>query len=132
MYRYLALGHMFNMFNSFNLWYFQYRTSIIICFFPKTKNRPFLMGNPLANFCKLIDNICSISDWYCWLILSSSSMISFSVKAFINTSLFTKWNSWCRCPLTKIGRVSICGYREVQLLHRWVLGFPFQRKYDPR
>ena len=46
--------------------------------------------------------------------------------------LLTVWNSWCQGPLTKNSRVSIYGYQGVQLQHRWVLGLPFQRKYDPR
>ena len=40
----------------------------------------------------------------------------------------TKWNSSCWGPLTKNGRVSIYRYRDVQLLLRWVIGLPLQRK----
>ena len=75
---------------------FPIQTCIIIS---KTKNFPFLMGKSFANFCKLIDNICWISDGYCWLTLSSSSRISFSGKAFIINSLFTKWK---HCSLISI------------------------------
>ena len=87
--RYLALVHMFNL-SFFQLWYSHYRPSIIICIFPKPKIASFWWENLLAIFCKLIDSICSISDGYCWLTLSSSSRISFSGKAFIHNSLFTK------------------------------------------
>ena len=39
--------------------------------------------------------------------------------------LLIVWNSWCRASLAKDDRVSICGYSEVKLLDRWVLGLPF-------
>ena len=44
----------------------------------------------------------------------------------------TVWNSWCQGPLTKTSNVSTYGYQGVQLLNRWVLGLPFQRKDGPR